>query len=222
MFNKSCELNVRPGCLVVPARSSRNKLIVGCRRGIMAVSYEDAVSTLKQMFADTPDEVIKARLEANGGHMENTVNDLLAMASGEAPPRNQQCGTAAVASTVEHGATYLCCAYLPGPASSCCTCRSRHVIDTDRGRTRPSPDPRAAKPPRGLSAGLYADHGPTVSPPPVSITLTPVPSLSSGRGRSRVGEGSPRAGLRGGTGRGSAACRLSAAPLPGIPGAPQC
>jgi len=52
----------------------------------MAVSYQEAIETLKSMFGDTEEAVIVSRLEANNGHMEHTVNDLLAMANGEVTP----------------------------------------------------------------------------------------------------------------------------------------
>jgi len=45
----------------------------------MTVSFADALATLQAMFGDVDKEVISVILENNGGHMEKTVDDLLAM-----------------------------------------------------------------------------------------------------------------------------------------------
>jgi hypothetical protein len=63
----------------------------------MALSYEDAIQTLKGMFSDFDDETLGMVLQSNGGHMERTVDVLLGMGaqmggsdtavdSGAAPP----------------------------------------------------------------------------------------------------------------------------------------
>jgi hypothetical protein len=45
----------------------------------MALSYEDAVQTLKGMFSDFDEETLGMVLQSNGGHMERTVDVLLGM-----------------------------------------------------------------------------------------------------------------------------------------------
>jgi len=48
----------------------------------MSVSYENAIATLHAMFAEVDTDVIKMVLDNNGGHMERTVENLLAMTGG--------------------------------------------------------------------------------------------------------------------------------------------
>jgi len=48
----------------------------------MSVSYESAMATLSSMFGDVDREVIAMILQANGGHMENSVEHLLALSGG--------------------------------------------------------------------------------------------------------------------------------------------
>ena len=47
--------------------------------GQMALSFQDAVQTLKGMFGDFDDETLGMVLQSNGGHMERTVDVLLGM-----------------------------------------------------------------------------------------------------------------------------------------------
>jgi hypothetical protein len=63
----------------------------------MAVPYETAVATIEGMFSGSVDrEVICAVLEANNGHMEKTIECLLAM-NGELPPEEQVTAVVSVA-----------------------------------------------------------------------------------------------------------------------------
>lgn len=52
----------------------------------MAVSFEDALNTLKSMFPDIEDETLSMVLESQNGHMEKTVEILLSMCDTGAPP----------------------------------------------------------------------------------------------------------------------------------------
>lgn len=59
----------------------------------MSVSYEQAMQTLVSMFGTVDREVIAMLLQNNKGHMENTIENLLAMTAGpadQAPPPRQQ------------------------------------------------------------------------------------------------------------------------------------
>merc|ERR550525_824030 len=47
-------------------------------------SYDQAIETLKSMFAHVDESVLKLVLESNQGRMETTVEHLLAMAGGSA------------------------------------------------------------------------------------------------------------------------------------------
>ena len=52
----------------------------------MAVPYETAISTIQSVLNNSMErEIICAVLEANNGHMERTIEQLLSM-SGEIPP----------------------------------------------------------------------------------------------------------------------------------------
>lgn len=48
----------------------------------MSVTYESAMSTLTSMFGSVDREVVAMLLQANGGHMEKTVENLLALTAG--------------------------------------------------------------------------------------------------------------------------------------------
>lgn len=61
----------------------------------MAIPYEAAVATIQSMFENVDKDVICTVLEANSGHMEKTVECLLAM-SGEIPAEEQQQTTTTV------------------------------------------------------------------------------------------------------------------------------
>src|SRR5690348_798325 len=56
----------------------------------MSVTYEDAMATLVSMFGTVDREVIAMILQSNNGHMEKTVENLLAMTGEAAGGRQQQ------------------------------------------------------------------------------------------------------------------------------------
>ena len=54
----------------------------------MAMGFADAIQTLRGMFAHIPEETLAVVLESHSGHMERTVEYLLAMGVDERPTSN--------------------------------------------------------------------------------------------------------------------------------------
>lgn len=147
----------------------------------MTVAYDEAIATLKAMFENTDDQMIKTVLEANGGHMEHTVNDLLAMAEAGSehqdttspqPPQAQTAEERARAFLAprEGGAGGLPTGFLQVDASSSSAPDTTMAYDnlTADQRTRMVSDEALAQ---ALQSEEYRTHGAAAMQPPGIRTL---------------------------------------------------